>query len=270
MPLTQIIASSPSSTITLVLEDPSDGYSVQDVKGLGPVRATLVSSAYAQRNGSYPQASRREERFITIRLGFEEGWNGLSVEELRMNLYNHFMPQTELRLALTTSTIPEVWINGIVESCEPDIFSDDPAVDIAITCNDPDFFNPLAEIVTGVSTATTDETDLLYSGTLETGFRFVLSADREVDNFSLYLRGPNGVLRQMDFVGLLHTGDTLTISTIPGLKGVYLNGTVSNLTYLTPQSPWLELRPGLNKIRVYSDGAPLAYALEYTNKYGGL
>lgn len=270
--LDRIETTSPAGgPLTLKLDDPSNGYAVQDVKGLGPVKAILVSTGYAQRNGSFFQSSTREERFITIELGLEEGYNEFSVSQLRQRLYAYFMPQTELLLKLFTDELPEVWISGIVESCEPDQFTKDPKVDVVVKCFDPDFYQPTPVILGGLSTETLDETVVNYTGTLETGFELEVIADREVlGGFSVYIRSPNGVTEQLDFTETLDLGDTITISTVPGSKGAFKNGSIPVLYGISPQSPWLMFRPGNNGFRLYAEGDPLPYSIEYTNKYGGL
>lgn len=259
-------------TLSLELGDVSSGFAISKIEGLDPVKAVLVSSSFANLNGSDYQTSRREERFIKFYISFKpEYTDSETVQSLRRKLYKHVMPQMDLRLQFFDDEGPDVWIFGTVESFENDMFSEDPAVVISVTCFNPDFFDPIAKFFDGLTTAGSDNSVLSYSGDLETGFRFTLNVDREITGFTIYHRPPNGQTYSIEYVGPLHVGDTLAIETVTGRKTVKLNGTVNMLRALSPQSHWLELRPGDNDIRVQVEGdPPLSYVIEYTEKYGGL
>src|SRR5678809_67180 len=57
--------------LTFVFDDVTDGYALEEIRGLDPVKATIVSSSWAGKDGKQYQSSRREERNIVISLGLE-------------------------------------------------------------------------------------------------------------------------------------------------------------------------------------------------------
>ena len=74
-------------TLELPLEDTSSGFVVKDIEGLGPVKASIVSSKFAQIDGSTYQASRRENRNVLMTIGIEVQHSSLTVSERRNVLY---------------------------------------------------------------------------------------------------------------------------------------------------------------------------------------
>ena len=259
--------------LTLSLEDPSNGYEVRDIGGLDQVKATLVSSSFAGVDGSQYQSSRREERNITIKLGFDPDYVLSSVRSLRNNLYNWFTTKQEVHLKFFVDDDLEVNISGRVETCETPLFSDSPEVNISILCFDPDFVDEEEIVEEGFTVSTTDEFFINYEGTVETGMVFVLELDRDVSDFVIYHTPPDGSTRIFTFEAALLDGDILTINSNRGNKGIILNrgGTLSNLLYgRTPSSAWIELQHGFNNFRVYTTGAAVPFTMTYTNRYGGL
>lgn len=164
-------------------------------------------------------------------------------------------------------------ISGIVESCVPVHFVKEPAVDIVIRCFDPDFLDLAPTHIEGVSTSTNAETMYRYEGTVETGVQFTLNVNRALTEFTIYHRPPDGSLRVQEFALTMQAGDELKIGSVPGDKFVSLvrGPTILPALYgMDSRSPWLELSQGDNYIRVYAEGAPIPYAIDYTTRYGGL
>lgn len=262
--------------LTLSLTDIDVGYMVEDIKGLDPVKAVLVSSSFAGMDGTQYKSSRREERNLLIKLALEPDFViGNTVEELRHHLYNFFMTKAEVKLKFIMSSGLEVDIDGRVESCEAPPFSQEPEVDVSIICFEPDFVDrrPPGQIVTGNTVSTTDETLVDYEGTVETGIDFVLNVNRTVNEFTIYHRRPDGSVGTLNFAANLLNGDVLNISTVSGNKIITLNrgGTITSLLYgMSPQSDWIELQKGHNYIRVYAVGAPIPFVFGYFNRYGAL
>jgi hypothetical protein len=264
------------SLLSLLMEDTNAGYSIQDFGGIGPVKATIVSSSFAQLDGVQFHSTRREARNLTLRLGLEPVYGGYSVGQLRQNLYDFFMTEMPVNLRCVMDADEaglEVDIYGVVESCEPAIFDKTPVVDVSIMCANPDFFNRVPVTLSGSSTAGTTETLISYLGTVETGIKFALNVDRSLAEFAIYLKLPSTELQILEFNTPLVSGDVLNINTIKKEKSVTLTrlGVTSPILYgVTPQSSWVELRKGSNYIRVYATGAAVPYTLEYTTKYGAL
>lgn len=266
----------------LPLEDISGGFVVREIEGLGPVKATLVSSSFANMDGEQYHSSRRESRNIIIKLGLDPDYALYSVYDLRTQLYNFFMPKTSAKLEFNlfnkfSDNFIEQNLNleimARVESLEPDIFTREPAVDLSLMCYDPDFVDPNPVIFEGSTVDDLTETVLTYSGTVDTGVVFKILPDRDLPEFTIYQRPPDDTLHSVYFSQPLIAGDELTISSILGDKYVTLKRAgveSSQLFGVSPQSDWLELMPGDNVFRVYAEGAPVPYSIEYTNKYGGL
>lgn len=261
------------SLLSLPLDSISGGYSLQDILGLDPVKATIVSSSFAGVDGAQFQSARREERNITIKLGFEADYVTTAVRDLRLKAYNFFMPKSKVDLRFYDSSGLVVNISGYVESCVTPLFSDVPGVDISILCLDSDFLDLTSAVTSGSSTSGTTETLYHYSGSVETGFSFVFNINRALTEFTIYHRGPDGILRSMDFADSFVSGDVLTINTVTGSKGVTLTRAGTNSSLLrakSPQSGWTELLNGDNHIRVYATGAAIPYTITYITRYGGL
>lgn len=276
------VVNSRGATLSLPLEDISAGFVVRDIQGLGPVKATLVSSSFATMDGAQYHSSRRESRNILLKLGLDPDYALYSVKDLRDQLYNFLMPKTEALFKFNLfdkfsdniiEQVLDLEIKGRVESNEPSIFTKEPGVDISILCFDPDFIDPDPVIFEGNTVDDLTETPLEYKGSVETGVAFTLFPDRSMTEFTVYHRTPEDKLRTIYFSHPLVIGDEIEISSILGNKYVQLKrgGVVSSILYaISPQSDWFELHPGDNNIRVYAEGAPVPFTIEYTTKYGGL
>ena len=125
--------------LTLTFREENYGIIVSSIAGLDPVKATIVSSSFAQLDGSQYQSSRREERHIILKLDLIPDYITTSVEDLRRILYSFFMPKSMLNLNFVRSDGLEVTIAGMVETFETELFDKDPSVIISITCFNPDF-----------------------------------------------------------------------------------------------------------------------------------
>ena len=261
--------------LTLPLQDISQGYSVQDIDGLDPVKATLVSSAFAQMDGEQYQASRREKRNIILTLGYEPDYAVGTVQDLRKKLYSFFMPKQRVLLRFFQTGEPVLQIYGRVESLVSPKFAKEPTAVISLLCFDPDFYNPTPVVLPGNTTSSTVEQTHVYPGSVESGMIFRLFVNRDVTEVTIYHRPPDDSLRQLDFsvATPLVAGDILEISTIPGKKYATLTrgGVDTSLLFgISPQSNWISFFPGTNKFRIYAEGVGIPYQIEYTSKYGGL
>jgi hypothetical protein len=259
--------------LTLPLNDISDGLIVEEISGLDPVKATLVTSSFADVDGEQYHSSRRESRNITLQLGLEADYINFSVSDLRARLYQYFMPKNAVVLTFHTDDGLNINISGVVESFESPLFTKEPVVNISIMCFDPDFVDSDLVVLTGSTTPGETERTVNYAGTVDTGVNFFLTVDRALTEFTIYHTSANGSLRQLDFAGSLSAGDVLEISTISGAKGAWVtraNVRSSMLYGVSPQSSWIEFSPGTNLIRIYAEGDGVPYELKYTNRYGGL
>jgi hypothetical protein len=262
--------------LTLPLQDISQGYSVQDIDGLDPVKATLVSSTFGSMDGEQYQSSRREKRNIVLTLGYEPDYATGTVQDLRKKLYTFFMPKSRVLLRFFQTGEPVYQIYGRVESFDSPKFAKEPTAVISMLCFDPDFYDPTPVILAANTTSSTVETPYIYPGTVESGIIFRLYVNRnDLTEFTIYHRPPDDSLRSLEFgtATPLQSGDLLTISTIPGNKFATLTRGGVDTSFLfgiSPQSDWISLFPGTNKLRIYAEGAGIPYQIEYTTKIGAL
>lgn len=264
--------------LTLQLGGVSSGITVQDVSGLDPVKATIVSSAFANQDGAVYQSSRRETRNITFKLGLSPDPAVDTVRSLRRQVYNFFSPKSEVVMKFFVDDVDDsvedgYQVLGRVESCESPMFTQEPIVNISIICFDPDFIDPIPVTLTGLSTTDVTPHHISYLGSSETGILLTLNVNRVLSQFTLYYTDANSVTWSMDVVGSFIAGDVVAISTVPGNKYATLvrSGVITPVLYaVSPQSIWPELAPGDNWLRVYATGAAIPATVTYTTRYGGL
>lgn len=259
--------------LTFVLDDVADGYVLQDVQGLDPVKATIISSEFANLDGVQYQTSKREARNLLVYLGLEPDYVSTSVRGLRQNLYKWFMPKSPVNIRLFDTEGPTVSIDGRIESCESPLFVKDPQAVISVFCPDSDFVELTSESGSGNTVSDTTEFLITYDGTVETGIEFTLNLNRTESDFIIYHRQPDNQIKTLEFNASLLNLDTLVINTNVGQKSITLtrSGVESSLLYgREPKSDWFELQPGDNYFRWYATGAAIPFTYEYTNRYGGL
>lgn len=268
------VTSKQGRTLVLPLQNVVDGYVIQDIDGLDPVKATIVSSSFAQIDGDQFQASSRDNRNIVLKLGLEAAlYTQGSVRDLRNALYSYLMPKSFVKLRFIDNTGPAVEIYGYVETFDSKLFVKEPEATISILCMQPDFVDPRVIRIEGTTVSNTDEIEIDYLGTVDTGIDFTLNVNRAITAFALYHTPGDGTVRSMEFSLPLSAGDVLKISTTPGAKGATLTreGTTSSVLYaVSTYARWVALEPGINRFRATLVGDPMPYTIEYTDKYGGL
>lgn len=260
--------------LTLPLEDTGNGFVVDTIDGLDPVKAVLVSSSYAGVDGEKYHSSRREKRNIKLNLDYNPDYVTNTTELLRAKLHSFLMPKSEVNLRFHNDSGLYVDIWCVVESFDDPIFVRDPDASISLIGFDPDFINPNQVSLSGNTVTDNTTTNINYPGTIETGIDLTLAVNRALTAFTIYNTLPGGKVKQLDFAAPLSAGDSLRISTVSGAKGAWLTraGVISSLLYgVSMQSPWIDLEgPGINKFRVFASGAAVPYTLKYFTRYGGL
>lgn len=259
--------------LSLPLQDVSEGLAISNIDGLDPVKATIVSSSFAQLDGAQYQSSRRETRNLLMTMLLEPDYAVGTARDLRNKLYSFFMTEKRVSLRFVHAGGLSVDIVGVVESFDSALFSASPEVTVSVLCFDPDFFDPDVVAVAGSTVETSVETTIDYEGSVETGITFTMTLDRDVDEFTIYHTPEDGVVRTLQFSSPLVSGSVLTIVTSPGDKSATVidgTGERSVLYGISPYSNWINLFPGDNQVRVYAEGAAVPYTIEYTTKYGGL
>lgn len=267
------VRNSQGSLMVLSLLDISNGFVIEEIDGLDPVKATIVSSSFARQDGTQYQAARRENRNIIFKLDYEPDYANTTVRELRQKLYTYFMPKSVVNLRFISDDMPVVEIEGRVEDFSSPLFVAEPKATISILCFDPDFHALTPVNFAGSTTSGTTELQRDYEGSVETGFLFRLMLNRALSQFTIYQRGENNETQSLEFQYPLLNGDILEISTVDGNKGANLirGGLGSSVLYgISPYASWINLFPGVNNLRIAASGAAIPWTIEYTPKYGGL
>lgn len=271
------VKNSQGNLLTLSLEDISNGYVVQDIDGLDPVKSTIVTSSFATMEGQQYQASSRDVRNIIIKLGYAPDVSiNETIRTLRSRLYQFFMSGQPVDLAFYMTDGLVVNTSGRVESCEAPLFSQEPEMDISIICFDPDFISDeLIELHTQFFTTDTVAQTITVDGTVPTGLTSLrFTANKTLGEFTIYHTTPAGVLNTMLISAPLILGDVVNLSTIKGKKSITLTRgsiTTSLLWAVSPQSVWTLLEPGPNLFYMNADITDgVSVLVDFNNRYGGL
>lgn len=267
------ITNSRGNVLSLTMEQNDDVYQVRDIEGLDPGKAVLVSTSSAGQDGETYQSGKRPARNIKIKLDFDPDFAPKSYSELRNDLYAWFMPKARITMRYFLSTGLYVDIDGIVESMDSPIFSDDPDATISIMCYQPDFVDARLASLPGFTVADNTNTPIDYPGTVEAGTVLTINFNRAASGFSIYNADEGGNLQQLDFTDPILNGDVIVVSSLNGNKGITRTrtGVSSSVLYgRSSQSSWIQLMEGINQFRVYASGDPIPYTLEYAVRYGGL
>jgi Siphovirus-type tail component, C-terminal domain len=260
-------------TLQLPLMDSSNGFVVKEIQGLDPVKASLTSSSLAQVDGEQFQNARRGTRNITMKLGLEPDYAVTTVADLRAELYRYFMTKSVITFGVYLDDILFATTAATVETCENDMFSADPQVDISLICYDPDLYDTDTIVVSGSTVADMTTQTITYDGTSDTGVIFAITFTRSVSGITLYNYRPDGVMQIFDVNGSFLTGDTLQVKSVPGRKELTLTRAgleYSVLYYMNPISVWITLMEGDNIFRAYVTGAAIPFTVSYVPKYGGI
>lgn len=261
-------------------------YDVLSVDGLNPAPANINTTAISGVDGSRFNSARLGERNVVITLNI----NG-EIEENRIELYRYFRVKHPIRIHYKNEHL-DVFIDGYIETFENNFFGMLQQPQISILCPDPywkstsdtdvafdivtDLFEfPFSIESTGIAFSELSSTPLTYfnAGNVATGavITFTALADGVV-NPTFYNR-TNGT-----YFGLtttMQSGDTITINTQQGSKGVWLLRSGVKTSIINDRSAgsvWLVFEPGLNEISYGADegAGSLRVALQTVQKFEGV
>lgn len=257
----------------------SDPVHIRGVDGLGPVKAELVSTQSGSGRGEIPQGSSVGKRNIVLTLGLNPDWEEYTISSLRQLLYRYFLPTQWCKLRFFTDDIGVVDIEGDVESFEPNLFAQDPEMQISIICYKPDFVSADATIINGVVDNGTIESVFDYIGSVGTGFELrVESATANPDytgKFTITVKAP---LTPQIFEVTPVTVNVLKyfkLSTVRNAKRVQTisvaDGSITNLLGgMTTLSVWPEIKPGENAFSIAATENGQDWTLAYFNRFAGV
>jgi hypothetical protein len=256
-----------------------DPVQIRSIDGLGPVKAELASTAFASGRGELFQGSSVGKRNIVLSLGLNPNWVDQTLATLRQRLYGYFLPEAWTKLRFFSDHMVTVDIEGIVESFEPNMFSEDPEIQVSVLCHRPDFVDIDATIYEGIVDDGTAELEFVYTGTVNTGFE--IRIDATVENaayggdFTIRNRAPED---NQDFIiegVLVDATKYFKLSTVRNAKRAQTisktDGTPTNiLSKVSATSVWPEIKPGVNLLSVAASEVGQAWTMAYYNRFGGL
>lgn len=262
-------------------------YTVFNVSGLTPSQALINMSGNATQDGAVINSARVESRNIVIYIALEG-----DIETNRINLYKYFTPKKDITLYFKNGT-RDVYIEGVVELIECDLFSSKQVAQVSIICTNPPYFRAIEDLTTSfsdisslfefpmnipeigveISAITTNiRKSILYTGDVECGVIIQLFANGTVVNPTLY-NVYTGEHFTLNFT--LQESDTIIINTNIGQKSVKLlrAGVYSNaLGYMSPDSDWFTLQAGDNVFTYECESGSSNLQITFTTSllYGGV
>lgn len=273
----------------LCLTDNENRYQVYEVSGLNPPTATISLSENINDGAEFTH-SRIEKRNIVIELQI----NG-DVEANRLLLYQYIQTKEYIKLYFGTNT-KRVWIDGYVESIEPNPFAMQTVCQISVICPQP-FFKDIEETIENMKTidarfyfpfftvepipfsvySQIQILNLINQGNIGGGMTIEIVAKGEVINPTIYNR------ETTEFIGLgseerpftMIKGDKVVITTHMNKKRIKLirNAIETNIfNYLKENSTFLQVATGDN-VFTYSADSGNEYIdiyFKYHSNYEGI
>jgi len=250
------------------------GFLIQEISGLGPVKADINVSELSSIDGSIYNSARLPSRNIVFKLVLLES---PTIEDTRQKSYKYFPIKKRVRLLIeTTNRTAEIF--GYVESNEPIIFSRQETTQISIVCPNPYFYSEGKQITTFTgfervfsfpfsNESLSDKLlimgnilknqmqTVLYEGDSEIGFNIEIHAIGTAKHVMIYNVNTleNMKIDTDKLIALtgqpIIMGDSIFISTIKGDKSIQLlrEGVYYNIiNCLDRDATWMFLRKGDN------------------------
>lgn len=109
------------------------GYVITSISGLGPVKANILTTELATKDGAEYTSAKAGKRNILFNLKFAFG---SSIEYIRQESYKHFPLKKKVDILIETDN-RSCKCEGYVESNEPNIFDSSEGTTISVICPDP-------------------------------------------------------------------------------------------------------------------------------------
>jgi hypothetical protein len=256
-----------------------DKIQIHTVDGLDPVKASVNTTQYGSIDGTYFTGSSVTERNIVITVGFHPDWVDYAIEDLRQPLYLYFMPKQTVDLQFESTHLPTVSIAGIVESMTPNLFSQDPEIQISIICPDPNFYALEADTQSGpaATIAANTTVPIVYSGSVDTAVQITVKSSVATPSYTGPVYVMNTGFEVQSFIVpslLIDSTAYLNLDTDDGARDVssvaVSTGIKTNLMGTIGVVDWIKLKPGLNNLAVLTTGGGQTWELIYVPKFGGL
>lgn len=289
------------NSLELELANPyTTGIAVQAVKGLGSPKANINVTDVVTSDGGLFNSARLGSRnivFTFLLLG------NPSVEDSRMLIYKYFPIKKKVKLTFKTEN-RECYIDGYIETCEPNIFSKKETISVSVICPDPYFKStksrrtmfhgeePTFEFPFENDSLTEPKIEvgdiklstyrnIPYEGDEDVGMTITINFTGTVRNLIIYdidmkekMKIDDARLETLTGSGITK-GDQIIICTVDKKKSITLirNGVRTNiLNVLDKDVDWLRIRKG-NNVYSYtvSEGNQfLHFVIENEVLYGGI
>lgn len=251
------------------------GFAITSIDGLGPGKADINSTEMSTTDGARYNSARVSSRNIVMSLRY---LHKDTIEDARQLSYKYFPLKKKVTLLFETDN-RTLWIEGYVESNEPNIFSKESDTDISIICPYPFFYSgngnqttifsgiePMFEfpfsnesleepLIVMSTIQNLTENIVTYNGDVEIGLTINIHAIGEASNISIYNLMNGEVMRiNTDKIATLtgegiSNGDDIIITTSKGEKSVKLirdGRTINILNCMDKNTDWFTLVKGDN------------------------
>jgi Phage tail protein len=281
--LTMVRAYSSWQNADKILLDPAgreetDLFQIQDISGLGPVKAAVNTSPLGSLDGDVYVGSSVSFRNIVLSIKPNPDWDTWSFEALRRLLYEYFTPKQQIRLVFETDEISPVEIFGYVEHIEPMIFSKSGEVQISIICPYPYFTAIDPVVITGISTDAPHVID--YNESIESGILVQVTYTSGASPTVIGIQLGDPTVTYFRVNGSVDANKYFLMSSVPGKKYVQnvsiasspsAPGVITNLlSKIQAGSQWPTLKLGNNNFSIVTNAGVQDWKLTYYPRYGGL
>lgn len=277
----------------------ASGLFVTAINGLGAPKANINMTDYAVIDGAMYNSSRAQSRNITMTIQPLQD----DMEAHRHTVYALFPIKKRVRLLFETQK-RVCYIDGYVESCEPNVYSKQQRITISILCPDPYFREisttrsmyyraapafhfPIGTVSNpppyelGVLSDNYQIISVDYDGDADTGVLLYLEMDGQVGDITLTNSSTRETMHiSADRVAVmtgqaLGIGDAIQISTIQGDKYINLirdGESINLISALSRDSDWLSLTVGHNQFAYTSVSGKenIVVRVEYATAFVGV
>lgn len=282
-------------SLNLDLFDPwSSGIAVKEITGLGPVKTELSLERYALIDGAFLKGARVGTRNVVLTLIPV----GEDIQTERRKIYHYFPVGETVTFGVVTDQVA-VKSSMIVESVEPNIFSERQEIGVSLIAIDP-YWRSNSPSITGLvgfndvtplfqfpfksadnpkelifgDMSNSSGKDINYLGDADTGVIITFSFNGNVSNLTVINQTYDEAMiinKVKDF----YRGEQLVIDTRPAKKSVkhIAGGKESFITgVLDIKSQWIKLHPGNNTIGLQFVGNTddMDISIEYETLYRGV
>jgi hypothetical protein len=250
---------------------------IRNVDGLGPVKSEITTTPSGVSRGETFQGASTGKRNIVLTLGLNPDWATQTMSSLRQLLYAYLMPEQWCKLRINSDELPTTDIEGYVESFEPNMFSQDPEIQVSIINPKPDFTEIDATIFKGVVDDGSLQHVINYLGTISAGFEVRIDRTVELVSYSgpvtIMVENSAGIQILTVNPATINTVQSFKMSSVQGKKRVQaeaiIDGSITNLLK-NKSGVWPELQPGENLISISADQPGQTWTLAFFTRFGGM